>query len=146
MPKSTSTCNNILALMYNATPWANVADNAASSPLVNVYVSLHTSSPTPGSGLQTENETSYTNYLRIAKARTTGGWTAPSGGSTENEGQIQFDQCGVTGATLTHVATGIAAYPSAGAVWHYGALNSPLAVANGITPQFADGALNITES
>lgn len=146
MPKSTATCNSILALMYNATPWANVADNAASSPLANVYVSLHTAALTPATGTQSDVETTYTNYVRVAKARTTAGWTAPSGGSTENEGQIQFAQCGASGATLEYVATGTIASGGAGLCWHYGALNSPLTVANGITPQFADGALVITET
>ena len=145
MPKSTATCNSILALMYNATPWANVADDASSSPLVNIYVSLHTGALTAGNDSQTDNETAYTNYTRIAKARTTGGWTAPSGGATENEGQVQFPQCGASGATLTYVATGTAS-SSTGHVWHYGALNSPLTVSSGITPQFADGSLTITES
>ena len=145
MPKSTATCNSILALMYNATPWANVADNTATAPITNVYVSLHTATLTAGTNQQTEAETAYTNYARVAKARTTAGWTAPSGGATENEGQIQFAQCGVTGATLNYVATGTAA-SGAGTVWHYGALNSPLAVSSGITPQFADASLTITES
>lgn len=146
MPKSTAACNSILALMYNATPWANVADNAASSPLSDVYVSLHTGALTPATGTQADQETNYENYLRVAKARTTSGWTAPSGGATENEGQIQFAQCGASTATLTYVATGTIASGGAGIAWHYGQLNSPLAVSSGITPQFADGALTITES
>jgi hypothetical protein len=41
MPKSTATCNSIVNLMYRATAWSNVADNASSSPLTNTYVSLH---------------------------------------------------------------------------------------------------------
>ena len=131
--------------MYNATAWANVADNAAAAPLTNTYVSLHTASPTAASDSQTENETTYTNYARIAVARGIGGWSAPSGGVTDNVAQVQFAQCGVTGATLTHVATGTT-LAAAGHVWHYGSLNSPLAVSNGITPQFAIGALEITES
>ncbi len=144
MPKSTGTCNSIVNLMYRATAWANVADNAASSPLTNTYVSLHTSSPTAGGTGQNENETSYTNYARQAVARSTG-WAAASGGATSNAATISFPQCGATGATLTHVATGTAV-SGTGAVWHYGALNSSLAVANGITPQFASSALTVTES
>jgi hypothetical protein len=132
--------------MYNATPWANVADDTATSPLVNVYVSLHIGALTPGTGTQSDQETSYSNYVRVAKARTTSGWTAPSGGVTKNNGQIQFAQCGVTGATLTYVATGTIASGGAGLAWHYGELNSPLAVANGITPQFANEALTISET
>lgn len=145
MAKSTSLCNSVLALLYNATAISNIADNAASSPTTVTGVSLHTATPTAGSGSQTENETAYTNYVRQSVARTTSGWTAPSGGSTSNVALIQFPQCGVTGATLTHVGVGKSA-SGAGVMWHFGALNASLAVANLIQPQFAIGALSIQES
>lgn len=144
MPKSTSACNSLLNLLYRATAWANVADNAASSPLTNVYVSFHTSNLAAGTNQQTENETAYTNYARQAVARSTG-WDAASGGANANAATISFPQCGVTGATLSHVATGTAV-SGTGAVWHYGALNASLAVSSGITPQFAAGALTVTEA
>jgi hypothetical protein len=143
MPKSTNTANSIINLMYRATAWANVADNASASPLTNVYVSMHTGSPGTGDD-QTTNETAYTNYVRKAVLRSTG-WDAASGGATANAATLSFDQCGVTGATLSHVATGTAV-SGAGHVWHQGALNSSLIVSSGITPQFASGALTITES
>ena len=145
MPKSTATCNSILALMYNATTWANVAINATASPLTSVEVSLHTASPTAGNDDQTDQETAYSNYVRVPKDRAITGFSAPSAGSTHNVGSIQFAQCGASGATLTHVATGTA-HTSTGHVWHYGALNSPLTVSTGITPIFADSTLTITES
>lgn len=145
MPKATTTsANKILALIFNATAWANMADNAATSPFTNLYLSLHTADPGVG-GSQATNETAYTNYARIAIARTTGGWAVPSAGATSNAALAQFAQCGVTGATITHVAVGTAA-SGAGAVLYAGALSSPLAVANGIQPQFAASALSITES
>lgn len=144
MPKSTTVCNKILALIFNATAWADIAENDGSSPAANIYVSLHTADPGVG-GAQTTNETSYTNYARVAVARTTGGWDAPSGGATQNAALIQFAQCGVTGATLTHVAVGLAS-SGAGEVFYAGALTASLAVANGIQPQFAAGALDVTET
>lgn len=144
MPKSTDTCNRIVNLMYRATAWASVADNAAASPYTNVYAGLHTAVLTAATNSQAENETAYTNYGRVAVLRSTG-WDAAAGGATANSALIQFPQCGATGATLTHVSTG-PVISGASAVWHYGALNSSLAVANGITPQFAAGALTITES
>lgn len=143
MPKSTSTCNSLVNLLYRATAFANVADNAAASPFTNVYVALYTASPGTGNDLTT-NETAYTNYARQAVARSTG-WDAASGGATANSATISFPQCGVTGATLTDVATGTAV-SGAGTKWHYGSLNSSLAVSSGITPQFAAGALTVTES
>lgn len=144
MPKATTTCNKILALIFNATAWANMADNAASSPYTNLYLSLHTSNPGVG-GSQTTNETAYTNYARVAVVRTTSGWTAPSSGATANAALIQFAQCGASGATITHVAIGTDS-SGAGLVLYAGALNSSLAVANLIQPQFSIGALTVTEA
>jgi len=144
MPKSTDTCNKILALIFNATAWADIAENDSSSPATNLYLSLHTADPGVGNN-QTTNETAYTNYVRIAIARTTGGWDVPSSGATANAALAQFAQCGVTGATLTHVAIGTAS-SGAGTVLYAGALSSSLAVANGIQPKFAAGALDVVET
>ena len=105
MPKSTDTCNKVLNLMYRAAAWANVADNAASAPLTNVYVALHTATLTAATNSQAENEVAYTNYARQAVARSTG-WSAGSGGSTNNAALLQFPQSGATGATLAAVSTG----------------------------------------
>ncbi len=144
MPKSTPACNALLALLFNGTAWPDLAENDGSSPATNLYVSLHTADPGVG-GSQTNNETSYTNYARVAVVRTTTGWAVPSGGATSNNALIQFAQCGVTGATITHVAIGTQA-SGAGQVLYAGALGSSLAVANGIQPQFAAAALSVTES
>jgi hypothetical protein len=144
MPKSTATCNSILALIFNATAWADMAENDTSSPNTNLYVSLHTASPGVGND-QTTNETAYTNYARVAVVRTTSGWTVPSAGATSNAALVQFPQCGVTGSTITYVAIGTAA-SGAGTVLYQGALNSSLAVSNLIQPQFAIGDLDVTET
>lgn len=144
MPKSTSVSNSILALIFNATAWADIAENDASTPATNLYIGLHTADPGVG-GSQETNETAYTNYARVAVARTTDGWTAPSSGATANAGLVQFPQCGASGATITHVSIGKAS-SGAGLVLYAGALNSSLAVANLIQPQFAIGDLDVTES
>jgi len=144
MPKSTALCNQYLGLVFNATAMPNIADNASSSPLTNLYLSLHTASPGTG-GSQTTNETSYTNYVRVAVVRTTSGWQLPSGGSTQNNLLTQFAQCGATGATITHVGIGTASTGS-GTMLYAGALNSSLTVANLIQPQFSAGGLVVTET
>lgn len=144
MPKSTLTCDSILALIFNATAWADIAQNDGSGPLTDLYLSLHTATPGVGNN-QTTNETAYTNYVRIAVERTTSGWDVPASGATANAALAQFAQCGVTGATITHVAIGTAS-SGAGTVLYAGALSSSLAVANGIQPQFAAGALTVTET
>lgn len=143
MPKSTTTCNNLLRLVFNAVAWAAVADNAASTPLTDLFISLHTADPGVGNA-QTTNETTYTNYARIAVVRTAGGWTVASN-TAANAALAQFAQCGATGATISHVAIGTAV-TGAGNVLYAGGLNSNLAVANGIQPQFAIGALVATET
>ena len=144
MPKSTLTCNSILALIFNATAWADIAQNDGSGPLTDLYLSLHTATPGVGNN-QTTNETAYTNYVRIAVERTTSGWDVPASGATANAALAQFAQCGVTGATITHVAIGTAS-SGAGTVLYAGALSPSLAVADGIQPQFAAGALTVTET
>jgi len=143
MPKSTTTCNNLLGLFYNATAIANIADNAASSPITTVSVALATASYSASSTMSS-NETAYTNYVRQTVARTTSGWAAPSAGATSNVAAIEFPQCGVTGATITSACTGKAA--GASDIFHYGDLNASIAVSNQIQPRFAAGAVTITET
>lgn len=143
MPKSTTFSNDLALLIFNATAIADLAENDSSSPATDLYLSLHTATPGTG-GAQTTNETAYTNYVRVAVARSGVGWTV-SGGAAENAALVQFAQCGVTGATITHVAIGTAS-SGAGKVLYQGALNSSLAVALNIQPQFAAGDLVATES
>ena len=106
------------------------------------YIALYTSDPGEA-GTAVTNETAYTNYARVTVTAATG-FTAASGGSSSNTGLLQFPQCGVTGATITHVAI-VTTASGAGQILYSGALNSSLAVANLIQPQFAIGALTITE-
>lgn len=143
MPKATVTCNNLLGLIYNATAISNIADNAASSPLTQIKMAMATASYSAASTMSS-NETVYTNYARQDVARTTGGWTAPSGGAVSNVAAVEFPQCGVTGATITSACTGKGV--GASDVFHYGDLNASIAVSNLIQPRFPIGAITITET
>ena len=107
----------------------------------DLYLSLHTGNPDEG-GDQTTNETVYTNYVRIPIARSGAGWTVV-GNTGSNAALAQFDQCGATGATITHVGVGTD-LAGAGILLFSGQLSSPLAVANLIQPQFEIGDLDIT--
>lgn len=144
MAKSTSLCNSLLGLLFNATAIANIADNAASAPVTDIYVGLHTASLNAAS-TQATSETAYTNYARVAVARTTGGWSAPSAGATANVAAVDFPQCGVTGATITTASVG-KAVSGAGIVYYFGDLNAPIAVSNQIQPRFAASAITVTET
>lgn len=143
MPKNLTFDNDLLKLIFNATAIANIADNAASSPLTNLYLSLHTADPTT-SGNQTSSEATYTSYARVAVARTSGGWTVSSN-SVSNTALAQFPQCTGGTNTLTYVAIGTAATLT-GKILYSGALSSSLAVSSGIQPQFAISALTVTET
>ena len=37
MPKATTTCNNILALIFNVTTWNLIAENDSTSPATDLY-------------------------------------------------------------------------------------------------------------
>lgn len=144
MGKSYAASNSILALIYNAVAWANMADNAGASPLTNLYVGLHTGAVAAGDS-QTVNEATYGAYARLAIPRTTGGFEVPLLGSTSNKALAQFLECTSGSNAITHVSIGVAA-SGAGAVLHAGALSASRTVSAGIQPQFAANALVVTES
>lgn len=132
MSKSNIFENDWLKLIFNATAIANVADNAASAPLTNLYVSLHTADPGEA-GDQTTNETAYTGYARVAVARTTGGWTVTDN-SVSPVATITFGECTASpGAALTHFAVGTAS-TGTGKVLYSGTLTPNVTMATGVTP------------
>lgn len=142
MSKGNTFENDFLLLIFNATAIANIADNAASGPLANLYVSLHTADPGEA-GSQTTSECTYGSYARVAVARSGAGWTV-STNTVTNAALIQFPQCSSGSETATYFAVGTAS-SGAGKILYSGALSSSLAVSSGIQPQFAAGDLDIVE-
>lgn len=139
--------NDFLKLIFNGTAIANIADNAATSPITNLYISLHTADPTDvaASG-QSTNETNYTGYARVAVARTTGGWTVATNTGVTTVvpvANITFGQCSAGSATITHVGIGTNVSGN-GKLLFSGALSPSIAVAVGVTPQITT-ASTITE-
>lgn len=131
MSKGNTFENDLLKLIFNATAIANMADNAASSPLTNLYASLHTSDPGEA-GSQTTNETSYTSYARVAVARTSGGWTVTNN-SVSPVANISFPACTGGSATITHFAVGTDS-AGAGKLLYSGTVTPNISVSNGVTP------------
>lgn len=127
--------------MFNATAIANIADNAASGPLTNLYVSLHTADPGEA-GDQTTNETSYTSYARVAVARSGAGWTVTAN-SCSPASTISFPACTGGSATITHFAIGTAS-SGAGKLLYSGTVTPNISVSSGVTPQLTT-ASTITE-
>lgn len=132
----------LLALLLNATPIANVADNAASSPLTSLYLSLHTASPGVG-GNQATNEAAYTSYARTSITRNSSGFTVASGTATLTSA-VNFPTATGGSETETFFAVGSAS-SGAGVMYYFGPLSPTIAVSNGVTPQLTTGT-TITET
>lgn len=103
---SNATENDILKLLYNATPIANVADNAAASPLTQIAVALHSADPGEA-GTMATSEVSYTGYGRVNVNRNSGGFTV-TGNSVSPGANIDFGQRTDNGAQVlaTHFSFG----------------------------------------
>lgn len=121
MPKGSTNASDLLKLQFNATPIANIADNAATAPLTNLYFALHTADPGAG-GNQATNEATYTSYARVAVARTTGGFTVTAN-SVSPAALVGFPACTGAGQTYTHWSLGTAA-TGAGKILYSGAIGS----------------------
>lgn len=142
MSKANTFENDLMKLLFNATAIANIADNAAGSPLTNLFVALHTADPGEA-GDQTTSEATYTGYARVAVARTSGGWTVSTNNAT-NAGTVTFGLCTAGSNTITFVSVGTAT-SGTGKILYSGALTASLAVSAGITPSFAASALTLSE-
>jgi hypothetical protein len=142
MSKGDTFENDLLKLIFNATAIANIADNAATAPLTNLQVSLHTADPGEA-GNQATSEISYTGYARVAVARTTGGWTV-TGNSVSPVAAITFGAMTAgTGGTVTHFGVGTAA-SGTGKLLYSGTVTPNITVANGVTPSLSTSSA-ITE-
>ena len=105
------------------------------------WIALYTSDPGEA-GTAPTNEATYTDYERVLITAATA-WTGSSSPYT-NATLIQFPVCGVTGNTITHVGI-VTTASGAGTLIYSGALNASLAVSSLIQPQFAIGALSVSE-
>jgi hypothetical protein len=141
MSKSNAFENSLLKLIFNATAIANLADNAATSPLTNLYVSLHTADPGEA-GDQSTSEATYTGYARVAVLRTTGGWTVTNN-SVSPVANIDFANCTGGTNTITYFGVGTAS-TGAGVLYYSGTVSPSISVSSGVTPRLTT-ASTITE-
>lgn len=122
----------ILALIFNATAWANMADNAGTSPQTNIAVGLHTADPGE-SGSMSTSEASYTSYARASVVRTNVGWTV-TGGSVSPAANIDFAAGTGGSGTITHFSTGKTG-GGAAAIHMRGTVTPNVVSGNGVTPR-----------
>lgn len=132
MSASNALENAILLLIFNATAWANYADNAASSPQTNIHVALHTADPTD-TGNMSSSEVTYTSYARVNVARTSGGWTV-TGGSVSPAANIDFPTGSGGSGTVTHWSPGKTGGGSAD-ILVTGSVTPNIVTGNGVTPR-----------
>ena len=130
--KGATWSNDLLKLLFNAVPIPNLADNASSAPLTQLYLSLHTADPGVG-GTQTTNEATYTGYARVAVNRDGTGFTV-SGQSWSLTALVAFPACTGGSNTVTYFAVGTSA-AGAGKVLYSGPVTPSLAVSAGVTPE-----------
>jgi hypothetical protein len=145
MSKSNAFETSLLNLIFNNSAIADIGDASGlqpSSTAGSLYVSLHTGDPGEA-GSQTTNECAYTSYARVAVARSAGGWTV-SGNNASNTAAVTWPQATGGSETATHFGIGTDS-SGAGNLLYSGALNSGLAISNGITPEAAIGDIDITE-
>ncbi len=132
-----ATENAILALIFNATAWANYADNAASAPQTNIATALHTADP-GDAGSQSTSEAAYTSYARTNVARSSSGFAVSGTGPTSVSpvASITFPQGSGGTGTVTHFSfgkTGGGATP----ILYSGTVTPNIVTGNGITPQLS---------
>lgn len=124
----------LLALVFNATAWANYADNAVTIPETNIVVAGHTADP-GDAGNQSTTEIAYTGYARVNVARTSGGWTV-TGNTVNPVASIDFPAgTGGTG-TITHFSTGKSG-GGASDILFSGTVTPNIVTGDGITPQLS---------
>ncbi len=138
--------DDILDLLFTNVDLPNVGDATGlvkSTADGTWNVELHTGNTIANtSTVQTEAVAAYTGYVSQTVVRTTSGWSVASG-LADNDSAIGFPISTSGPETETDVSLG--GNDGGGDVMHiFGSLASDLVVNNGVTPEFAAGALDIT--
>ncbi len=126
--------NDVCKLIFNAVAIGNIADNAATAPLTNLWCSLHTADPAD-TGTQGTNEGGYAQYTRISVARTTLGWVV-STNSVSPVANIDFPQNTSTSTgTFTHASIGVTSASTSGKIIAAGTVSPNINFSQNVTPR-----------
>lgn len=131
-----------LKALFQAVAVANIFDNAATSPLTNLFLSLHTADP-GAAGSQTTNEAAYTGYARVAVARTSSGFDVTAQ-SVNLHAVASFPIGSAGGETCTYIGIGTLV-SGAGKILYRATISPSIVTGNGITPQIST-AVGLTEA
>lgn len=124
-----------LKLVLQAVAIPGLADNAASGPITNTFLSLHTA--TPAAGTQSTSEAVYTSYARQALIRSTStpGFTIATNVATLAASASFPASTGSPSETEAFAGIG-KTVSGANDLYFYGSLSPTIAVtAAGVTPQ-----------
>jgi len=135
--------DDILDLIFTNVAAPNVGDAAGILPSAaagTMGIALHTGNTISAtSTVQTQVEAAYTGYVRQEVVRSVAQWTIGSG-LVDNDNAITFIISTSGPETETDVSLG----GNAGVMQIFGTLAADLVVNNGVTPEFAAGALDVT--
>jgi hypothetical protein len=131
LSKSDTFETDYLKLVFWGTAIANIADNAASSPLTSLYFALHTADPGEA-GTEATNECTYTSYARVAVPRNSSGFSI-TGNSVSPVNDVDFPTATGGSETANFFSIGVA---SSGAtkIIYSGSLSPAIVIASGVPP------------
>lgn len=131
MSIANNTENAFMLLLFNATNWALVADNTATTPLTNIHTALATADPGE-TGTMSTSEAAYTSYARVNVARTSGGWTVTAN-SVSPVAAITFPACTGSTSTVTYFSVGKTGGGTVD-IFFSGTVTPNISVSTGVTP------------
>lgn len=146
--KATLYGTDVLKLILNGTAFATAQlARDSGTPVTNLYLSLHTSSP-GAAGDQTTNEVTvgaYGQYARQAVARTSAGFTVGTASATLTSAiSWTVMSTGTGNVTATYFGVGTAS-SGAGYLLYFGPITPNILINNGVIPQLTTGT-TITET
>lgn len=145
MPLTNQAKDDLGDLMFLNVAAVNYGDAAgllASAAAGNTELALSTGTLTAADTLMTATEVAYTGYLRPTQARSGAGWTSVNG-AIANAALEQFGEMTAGGPdTVTDFALTFEA--TTDFLQWFGALDASLIINDGVNPQFAIGALDLT--
>ena len=146
MPLTDQAKDDLGDLQFLNVAAVNYGDNAGLLPSAapgSTELSLASVAYNAADTLMTADEMTYTGYVRPTQARSGAGWTSVDG-AIANAALEQFGEMSA-GGPETAVDFGLTFnIVTANFLQWFGALDAPLVVNNGINPQFAIGALDLT--
>jgi hypothetical protein len=136
MSKSNTYENDLMLLVFNNTAIADIGDAAglrATSTAGSLYYSLHTADPGE-TGTAVTSETAYTGYIRVAAARSGGGFTVTAN-SVSPPANVDFAECTASaGGPITHFGI-VNTASGAGKLLYSGTMTPNITMAVGVIPR-----------